>query len=83
MEIRVEQRVELIGLFLHSNLARLKDVLFEYTDYPEAFYTPHHLRCRSAVPWLRWLVAGLKPRRPEFTPGLYHVGFVLDKVALG
>jgi hypothetical protein len=35
------------------------------------------------VPWLRWLVAGLSPRRPGFDPGSVHVGFVVDKVALG
>jgi hypothetical protein len=29
----------------------------------------------KAVPWLR--------RRPGFDPGLVHVGFVVDKVALG
>jgi hypothetical protein len=37
----------------------------------------------KAVPWLRWLVAGLSPRRPGFEPGSIHVGFVVDKVALG
>jgi hypothetical protein len=36
-----------------------------------------------AVPWLRRLVAGLPPRRPGFDPGSVHVGFVVDKVALG
>jgi hypothetical protein len=36
-----------------------------------------------AVPWLRSLVVGLSPRRPGFTPGSIHVGFVVDKVALG
>jgi hypothetical protein len=35
------------------------------------------------VPWLRRLVADLPPRRPGFDPGLVHVGFVVDKVALG
>jgi hypothetical protein len=38
---------------------------------------------RRAVPWLRRLVACLSPRRPEFDPGSVHVGFVVDKVALG
>jgi hypothetical protein len=37
----------------------------------------------TAVPWLRRLVAGLSPRRPGFDPGSVHVGFVVDKVALG
>jgi hypothetical protein len=36
-----------------------------------------------AVPWLRRLVAGLSPRRSLFDPGSVHVGFVMDKVALG
>jgi hypothetical protein len=36
-----------------------------------------------AVPWLRRLVAGLSPWRPGFDPGSVHVGFVVDKVALG
>jgi hypothetical protein len=36
-----------------------------------------------AVPWLRRLVAVLSPRWPGFAPGLIHVGFVVDKVALG
>jgi hypothetical protein len=37
----------------------------------------------TAVPWLRSLVAGLSPRRAGFAPGSIHVGFVVDKVALG
>ena len=38
--------------------------------------------CTSkAVSWLKRLVAGLSPRRPEFDPGSVHVGFVVDKVA--
>jgi hypothetical protein len=36
-----------------------------------------------AVPWLRSLVAGFSSRRPRFEPGSIHVGFVVDKVALG
>jgi hypothetical protein len=36
-----------------------------------------------AVPWLRTLVTGLSPRRPGFAPGAIHMGFVVDKVALG
>jgi hypothetical protein len=38
------------------------------------------------IKWLSGLsrlVAGLPPRRPGFDPGLVHVGFVVDKVALG
>ena len=33
--------------------------------------------------WLRRLVAGLSPQRPGFDPGSVHVGFMVDKVALG
>jgi hypothetical protein len=36
-----------------------------------------------AVPWLKRLVAGLSPQRPGFAPGSIHVGFVVEKVALG
>jgi hypothetical protein len=46
-------------------------------------YCLHHQAVRvRAVPWLRWLVAGLSPRRPGFALGSIHVGFVADKVAL-
>jgi hypothetical protein len=35
-----------------------------------------------AVPWLRRLVAGLSQRRPEYAPGLVHVGLIVNKVAV-
>jgi hypothetical protein len=35
------------------------------------------------MPLLRRLVAGLSPRRPAFATRSVHVGFVVDKVALG
>jgi hypothetical protein len=38
---------------------------------------------KEAVPWLRLLVAGLSPQRPGFAPRSIHVGFVVDRVALG
>jgi hypothetical protein len=37
----------------------------------------------KAVPWFRRLVAGLSPQRPGISPGSLHVGFVVDKLALG
>jgi hypothetical protein len=37
----------------------------------------------GAVPWLRSLVAELSPWTPGFAPGSIHVGFAVDKVALG
>jgi hypothetical protein len=36
-----------------------------------------------AVPCLTQSVAGLLQRRPGFAPGSVHVGYSLDKVALG
>jgi hypothetical protein len=53
----------------------------------------HHTRRRENLkshrvtifswPWLRRLVAVLSPRSPGFAPGLIHVGFMVDEVALG
>jgi hypothetical protein len=37
----------------------------------------------KAVPWLKRLVAGLSPRKAGFGFWSVHVGFVVDKVALG
>jgi hypothetical protein len=48
--------------------------------------TTHHdlvVRLRTAVPWLRRLAAGLPPRRFGADLGSVHVGFVVDKLALG
>jgi hypothetical protein len=36
-----------------------------------------------AVPWIRQLVANLPTQRRGLTPVPGHVGFVVDKVALG
>jgi hypothetical protein len=35
------------------------------------------------VQWLRQLVAGLSPHKFELAPGSIHVGFEMDRVALG
>ena len=35
------------------------------------------------MPWLRRLVASLQTRAPGFDPRSVHVGFLVDKVALG
>jgi hypothetical protein len=40
-------------------------------------------KLQGATPQLRRLVAGLPQRRPGFEPRTGHVGFVVDKVALG
>jgi hypothetical protein len=44
---------------------------------------PWVCRVLVAVPWLWRLGPDLSPRSPGFTPGSIHVGFVVDKVALG
>jgi hypothetical protein len=36
-----------------------------------------------SMPQLRLLITGLSLQRSWFTPGSLHVGFVVDKVALG
>jgi hypothetical protein len=41
------------------------------------------LNIMLAVSWLRRLVVGLTLRRPVFAPRSIHVGFVVNKVALG
>jgi hypothetical protein len=52
-------------------------------EYEVKWMTRLVRRLVMAVPWLRWLVTGLSPRRPGFAPGSIHVGFAVDKVALG
>jgi hypothetical protein len=37
----------------------------------------------KAMPWLRWLVIRLALLKPGFTLRSIHVGFVVEKVALG
>jgi hypothetical protein len=56
--------------------------------FPTLFQYSEHIHLSDyttimAVPWLRSLVTGLSPRRPRFATRSIHVGFVVDKVALG
>jgi aspartate carbamoyltransferase catalytic subunit len=37
----------------------------------------------TATSWFRQLVADLSPWMPQFKPRPVHVGFVVDKVAMG
>jgi hypothetical protein len=39
-------------------------------------------RCNVAIPWVKWLFAGLSPRRPGFVSRSVHLGFVVDEMAL-
>jgi hypothetical protein len=48
-----------------------------------AYIFPQLLLYMRAVPQLKRLVAGFPPQRPGFEPGSGHVGFGVDKVALG
>jgi hypothetical protein len=41
------------------------------------------IKTAGVAPQLKRLVAGFQPRRPGFKTGSSHVGFVVDKVALG
>jgi hypothetical protein len=77
------------GIFLNSLCHRISHAphflrskkpkkMFTYIYWSNTAYRLSICKNR-AVPWLRSLVAGLSPRRP----GLIHVGFVVDKVALG
>jgi hypothetical protein len=52
-------------------------------EYENSYQLSLRLINYRAVPWLRSLVAGLPPRKPGFATGSIHVGFVVDKVALG
>jgi hypothetical protein len=42
-----------------------------------------HVTFCKAVPWLRQLVASLSPLRSGFAPKSTHLGFVVDKLAMG
>jgi hypothetical protein len=55
----------------------------EITILDSVYKIFYKLLSEKAVPRLKRLVAGLSPRRPGFAPGSIHVGFVVDKVALG
>jgi hypothetical protein len=60
---------------------RLEEKLFASAgDRTRSSITKRHIR---AVTWLRRLVAGLSLRSPGFEPRSIHVGFVVEKVALG
>jgi hypothetical protein len=62
------------SLFTHKTTTANK--IFIKSDITELYRN-------KAVPQLKRLVAGFPPRRPRFEPGSSHVGFLVDKVALG
>jgi len=40
-------------------------------------------KAEGSMPWLKQIAAGLFLQRPRFNPRPVHVGFVVNKVALG
>jgi hypothetical protein len=64
---------------LHTPLLKMHTIYFSETLVYTCITTQNY----SIVGRLRPLAAGLSPRRPGFAPGSTHVGFVVDKVALG
>jgi hypothetical protein len=52
-------------------------------SWPDLRYNSEIYLEGKAVPQLMLLVAGSPQRGPGFEPGSGHVGFVVDKVALG
>jgi hypothetical protein len=75
---RTQFNVVKLVLFILLNSFTLKT----HEAHKYCLYRLTNPHCQ-AVPWLRRLAAGLPPRRPGFDPGSVHVGFVVDKVALG
>jgi hypothetical protein len=57
-------------------LRSFKEKISFVTQNPK---NPEYTCWQQAVPWIRLLIAGLSPKRP----GLIHVGFLVDRVALG
>ena len=53
-------------------------IFYKYSYMVHCFYT-----ILRAVPWLRWLVAGLSLRRPGFDARPVQFRFVVHKVTLG
>jgi hypothetical protein len=69
-----------------SNRVKTKDICFTFLPGSLRAWRwelPTEQLKLIAVPRLRRLVAYLSPRRPGFFPRSVHVGFVVDKVALG
>jgi hypothetical protein len=54
-----------------------------YHSWNKLFHMARGSYSKKAVMWLSRLVAGLLPRRPDFTLGAVHVGFVVEKLELG
>jgi hypothetical protein len=91
---RYSSRMKLVYLVLCINMSQTIVIKIPYIFQAYSYHVPSTSslsnftfyplsECIVAVPWLKRLAAGLSPRRPGFAPGSIHVGFVVDKVALG
>jgi hypothetical protein len=60
----------------------LVDTLAPNTSGDSSSFECFRLMFAYAMPWLRWLVTGLSPRRPRLTSGSVHVGYVVDSAIL-
>jgi hypothetical protein len=69
-----------IRLLNNDNKMYPKNNLYISLQIPKINLLPTDLYLHS---WLKQLVAGLSPWRLWFAPRSVHVGFVVDKVALG
>jgi hypothetical protein len=74
-----------IIIFKKNNCTQLDEMTKQgWTDFTVLTHSVNKFTCmEKAAPWLKRLVAGFPQRRPGFEPGSDHVGFVVDKVALG
>lgn len=70
-------------LFLNENVLFTNTVLSYASDDLTVGGKCLSAGLARAVPWFRRLVAGFPPRRLGFDPMSGHVGFVVDRVALG
>jgi hypothetical protein len=70
------------GASLHTATEREKCIYWKSNHGRPIIYSGKSTSYEAVVvPWLRH--TSLSPRRPEFASGSVHVGFVVDKVALG
>jgi hypothetical protein len=74
------ERVDNLGYFTTSNQI---NPMYSVETVLHRFQSVYRLSCVLSRAWLRRLVIGLSPRRPDFDHGSIHVGFMVGKVTLG
>jgi hypothetical protein len=68
-------------LYDHNKLQKVLGKTYKSTCFKSLRLYEGSIKNSEAVPWLRWLVSDLSPRRPGFALGSVYVVFVVDKVA--